>query len=240
MNSSYMTKAISDFFSPKMLALAILPLLIGIFVWGALFIEIGGWLYDLVSAPLLGLVEGDESGFLKSVINVLVSIFVYLLIFVFFLLSVVITNALVASFYAPIIAGYVQKKHYNNIAIEGFGSIGDLVGFFVKTLGLFLLLLIIAIPLYFIPVVGFLVPALIFFWFFKKNMVFDVGSTILNKEEYQAITYDARNAINGVSIVAYLSGYIPIFNFFAAIFQVLAYTHLFFDLKRKRITGVQN
>ncbi|MFW6308279.1 MAG: EI24 domain-containing protein, partial [Campylobacterales bacterium] len=149
-----------------------------------------------------------------------------------FLIAVIATNAIVAGFYAPFVISYLHKKYYSDIEVEGFGSLVDVSVYFVKTLGLFLFLLLLAIPLYFIPVVGFLVPILIFFWFYKKNIVFDVGSTMLNKSEYKEFLYLHRNKINIVSFVTYLIGYIPIINLFAAVPQLLAVAHLFFSLKR--------
>jgi len=238
MKDLIISKSLRDFLTFKMVGLAVLPLIVGIFFWGFVFLEAGSWLYNSLSAPLEGFFEGSEAGFLLTVINFFIAAFVYLLIFVLYLLSVIITNAFIAGFYSPLIATMIQKKHYPNIMIEGFGGVMDFVGFFAKTLGVFLMLLIIAIPLYFIPVVGFLTPMLIFFWFFKKNMVFDMGSTILSKNEYDEIVYKDKNKINTISLVAYLSSYIPIFNYFAGVFQLIVYAHLFFILKKDRALRV--
>jgi len=238
MNDLSVSKALKDALDPKMIALGVLPLLIGIFFWGTLFLSFGESLYEALALPMEGYFSGVEGSFLRSILNFFVGAFVYLFIFVLFLLAVVITNALLASFYAPLVAIFLQKKHYPNVMIEGFGGVWDSVLFFMKTLSIFLLLLLAAIPFYFIPLVGFLVPIVIFFWFFRKNMIFDVGSTVLSKEEYEDITVTFKGRINMTCLVAYSSGYIPVLNFFAGVFQLLLLTHLFFTLKKERAMRV--
>jgi hypothetical protein len=215
-----------------MISLSILPVFIAIFIWGSLFIALGGYMYELFYTPLEGYLSTEEQGFLLQALEVLVSIFIYLLIFVFFLIAVIATNAIVAGFYAPFVISYLHKKYYSDVEISGFGSLTEITIYFVKTLGLFLFLLLLAIPLYFIPMVGFLVPILIFFWFYKKNIIFDVGTTMLSQSEYKELTYHHRHRINVVSFATYLVGYVPVVNLFAAILQLLAISHMFFHLKR--------
>lgn len=238
MNDLLLLKALKDTLDPRMIALSVLPLLIGILFWGVLFLSFGESLYNALALPIEGYFSGVEGGFFGSVLNFFIGVLVYLFIFALFLLAVVITNALLATFYAPLVAKFLQKKYYPNVMIEGFGGIWDSVLFFLKTIFLFLLLLLLMTPFYFIPLVGFLVPIVIFFWFFRKNIIFDVGSTLLSKEEYEDITSTFKGRINMNCLVAYLIGYIPVVNFFAGVFQLLLLTHLFFLLKKERAMRV--
>lgn len=226
-------KSWEDFFSFKMITLNILPIIIGVGFWGfTLFYfggEILGWLQHFLPKSWQDLLENP--GILASIGGFFIKLFLYLLLGFFVIILTIIGNIFISIFYTPIVIGYLRKKYYHQIDLDCFGNIKTSIFYFLKSLGWFILFVIILIPLFFIPLVGVLAVLIPHFFFFKNTMFFDVGSSIFDEYEYRSFISSNKIKIYQVSLIAYIFSLIPFFNFFATLLQTIIIAR--FLLERK-------
>lgn len=226
-------KSWEDFFSFKMIALNLLPIIIGLGFWSfTLFYfggEILGWLQHFLPTSWQDLLKNP--GLLASIGGFFIKLFIYLLLGFFVIILTIIGNIFISIFYTPIVVGYLQKKYYHQIHLHSFGNIKTSIFYFLKSLGWLIFFVIILIPLFFIPVIGVFAVLLPHFFFFKNTMFFDVGSSIFDEYEYRSFLSSNKIKIYQVSMIAYIFSLIPFFNFFATLLQTIIIAR--FLLERK-------
>lgn len=226
-------KSWEDFFSFKMIALNLLPIIIGLGFWGfTLFYfggEILGWLQYFLPTSWQELLKNP--GILASIGGFFIKLFLYLLLGFFVIILTIIGNIFISIFYTPIVIGYLRKKYYHQIDLDCFGNIKTSIFYFFKSLGWFILFVIVLSPLYFIPLVGVFAVLIPHFFFFKNTMFFDVGSSIFDESEYRSFISSNKIKIYQVSLIAYIFSLIPFFNFFATLLQTIIISR--FLLERK-------
>lgn len=226
-------KSWEDFFSFKMITLNLLPIIIGVGFWGfTLFYfggEILGWLQHFLPTSWQDLLKNP--GILASIGGFFIKLFLYLLLGFFVIILTIIGNIFISIFYTPIVIGYLRKKYYHQIDLDCFGNIKTSIFYFLKSLGWFVLFVIILIPLFFIPLVGVFSVLIPHFFFFKNTMFFDVGSSIFDEYEYRSFISSNKIKIYQVSLIAYIFSLIPFFNFFATLLQTIIIAR--FLLERK-------
>lgn len=226
-------KSWEDFFSFKMITLNLLPIVIGLGFWGFVLFyfggEILGWLQHLLPTSWQDLLKNP--GILASIGGFFIKLFLYLLLGFFVIILTIIGNIFISIFYTPIVIGYLQKKYYHQIDLDCFGNIKTSIFYFLKSLGWFILFVIILSPLFFIPFVGVFAVLIPHFFFFKNTMLFDVGSSIFDESEYRSFISSNKIKIYQVSLIAYIFSLIPFFNFFATLLQTIIIAR--FLLERK-------
>lgn len=226
-------KSWEDFFSFKMIALNLLPIIIGVGFWSfALFYfggEILGWLQHFLPASWQDLLENP--GVLASIGGFFIKLFLYLLLGFFVIILTIIGNIFISIFYTPIVIGYLRKKYYHQINLYSFGNIKTSIFYFLKSLSWFILFVIILSPLFFIPLVGVFAVLIPHFFFFKNTMFFDVGSSIFNEHEYHSFISSNKIKIYQVSFIAYIFSLIPFFNFFATLLQTIIIARFLLETK---------
>jgi hypothetical protein len=98
-----------------------------------------------------------------------------------------------------------------------------------------MLLLIILIPLYFIPVLNIFILNIPFYYFFYKLLNFDITSTLMTKQEEAIIRVQTGNAFHLKTIVLYLISMIPFIVLFSTVFYVIYLGHGYMmELKKLR------
>jgi len=253
--------SIKDFFTAEILKLALFPLLITLFVMYVLFFIAADFGLDQFSQAQLhiehsatqlapdGTVHTETrsedyvgSGILTwllqfSATSWIVSFLVYTVGTLIVMQLSVIIALFIIGFLTPWIVPIIQRRHYSDISIKGFGTIGEVSWHFIKTFFITLGLFILLMPLYFIPLIGILAFNIPFYYLFHKLLNFDVGSTICSKEEYFKIMYHKGNAIRVRTLLMYLLSLVPYVAIFSVVFFVVYLSHIYFSALKELQTS---
>ncbi len=142
--------------------------------------------------------------------------------------------ALTANSIDFIISG-MRKEYYSEVPLNGFhkGFRGMflLLGRSLKYLAGYLLLL----PLFLIPLLGFLVSFLYTAYVLDKTLLYEAAGKVLNKEEFKNLLSERKKERIFLSFLGSLLNYIPLGFFFAPLFQAIIYLHFVFLWKENRI-----
>ncbi|PAF42297.1 EI24 domain-containing protein [Helicobacter sp. 11S03491-1] len=230
---SILKKSWEDFFSFKMIALNLLPILIGVMLWGVILFyfheTIFGWLEHLLPLSWQNLLQNQ--GFFAQIGNFFIKLFLYILLIFFIIILTLIGNIFISIFYTPLVVTYLHKKYYLDTQLHSFGGISSSITHFSKSFARFILFTLILVPLYFIPLIGIFAILIPHFFFFKSTMIFDIGSSIFAKSDYQSVLSNHKSKLYQITIIAYVFSLIPIFNLFATLLQTILIAHYLFKIK---------
>lgn len=218
-------QSLSDYLSPKILFLTLLPSILGLIFWVTLLYMYGKVMEDWMLSLFPQWLISDRSG---GILDFSLS-FMILFFFCIILLSLILLgNILAMPFYAPLLISHLHTKKFSHIPKQSFASLFKCVGYSLKLISLFCLFLILCLPLYFIPVVGSFVLFMIGFIFFQKAMFFDIASSMMSKKQFTSITKSEKRQNYTITFVAYILGFIPLVNFFIMPLQILILTRYLF------------
>lgn len=223
-------KSIKDFLSPYMLKLTFLPIVCLFVFWAVIFYYFS---YDLF-VYLFSFVDVSFTSswltWLEYVLDWLSKVAIFLLLFVLFFVFILFSNLIVCSFLAPLVVKHTKDKHYGSIELledSNLVSIFSLLKIYV----LYLFVLLVCIPIYFIPVLGACVLLFINYWFFTKCVVFDVGSIIVGVSNLKQIESNNKRDIRILGGLLYGASLIPFLNFVVPFFSLIVFSHLIFTKK---------
>lgn len=194
MRKSTQIYAYRDTFSPKVIMLSLFSLLLSVLiVIGILYV-----LYDKTSISeifqsfsntidkLFTEFFNNNSAFSftrkYSIRAYVMRILMYIITIVPLYFVLVFLYGFIISFFIPIFTRDIQKKYYPNINLKSINILYTPI-FYIRTIIITILLLLLLIPAYFIPVVNLLI-FLPLYYFFHKTLIFDVSGTILTHKEY--------------------------------------------------------
>jgi len=170
-----------------------------------------------------------------------VSFFVYAIGTYFVLYMSIFMAVLVIGFLTPYILRELQKMHYKDVALMGFGSVTESLWMTFKWAMIMIGMFILFIPLYFIPVVNFIAINLPLYYFFHKMINYDVASTIATKQEYAIIKAEKTNELRLKTLILYLFSLIPSVIFFVTVLFVIYIGHTYFQavkqLRQKKVSA---
>ena len=154
----------------------------------------------------------------------------FLLAMLMFVLAMV-TAIVVIGFLTPAIMKELHKRHYSTLTLESHGTI--LGGMFhsLKYVMITFLLLIVLIPLYFIPFVNIVAINLPFYYLFHKFYLMDVGGAAMSKEEFKKMMFFQGNQVRINTFLLYLLSMVPFAVLFTPVFNVLVLGHTVFQNK---------
>ena len=232
-------KSISDFFSPKLLVISIVPFLISFALFLYLYLGVGG---DAIGAFKQSIENGvvpflDPSAhpILTYILTIgvfkwLFSIFFYLVgALAVILLSVVVAVAIVG-FFTPYIVKVIREKHYPNFVIQNENfTMGVTIWHFVKVFLIFALLFLLALPFLFIPGINFFALNIPFYYLFHNFLVLDVGSAIDSKEEFKKVTKKHKLLFRSTTLSLYGFSLIPLVSMIFQVLFVIILAHQFFS-----------
>jgi len=257
--------SIKDFFTKEILKLAIFPFVITMVVMYSLFFIAADFGLDQLSQTQIQIQQSETtvnpdgtshteelnqlfSGssimtfLLKySFTSWLISFLIYTVgSFIVMYLSVAI-GLFVIGFLTPWILPIIRDRYYPDIKIEGFGTIAEVIWFFVKTLLIMIALLFLLIPFYFIPLLNLVAINLPFYYFFHRLLNFDVGSTICKKEDYKKIMFYKGNSIRFKTFLMFLVTMIPFVAIFAMVYFVVYLGHVYFyELRQMQLKAIDS
>jgi len=257
--------SIKDFFTAPMLKISFLPFIISALVLYVLFFSATSSTLDSLEHSQIHLEEQHTSivnGITQSEKNVtdiqnptsstilhflmthaatswLVSFFVYTIGSIFTLLFSVMLALIIIGFLTPKILSIIQKNHYPDVQMHGFGGVVENILYLIKTILVMLLLLFFLTPLYFIPLINIVAFNLPFYYFFHKMLNHDVGSTICTQEQFALINFKAKSRIRMVTFTLFLLTLVPFVGLFGSAFLVIYLGHHYFQLLEQNAQEVQ-
>ena len=193
---------------PKVIALSLLPLLLmaglalglGYFFWeGALDAVRATFDSWALLATLIGWLAGIGLGNLKSVLAPLVVVFLSTPVIV------VLSLLLVAACMTPAMLKLVATRRFPGLERKRGGSfLGSLFGALWATVAA-LILLVVSIPLWFVPPLVLVLPPLIWGWLTYRVMTYDVLAEHASGEERRELVRRHRGTFLGMGV---LTGYL--------------------------------
>ena len=241
-----LSRSLKDFLTPKMLKIALVPLIVTMILIYSLFFAAA----DFGITALQQAAEASQNGQEVIIDENAPFYFVwatYLIVFLFkysftswiaaFLLytigSIIVLQAsviltlVVIGFLTPMILGVVHKRHYSHLTLHGHGSLLSPLWVLFKSSLMMIFLFILLIPVYFIPLLNIIAFALPLYYFFHKLLNHDVASTLLSEEEYKKIYKKEANAFRGRTLFLYLVSMIPFITLFTAVFYIIYLGHAY-------------
>lgn len=241
-----LSRSLKDFLTPKMLKIALVPLIVTMILIYSLFFAAA----DFGITALQQAAEASQNGQEVIIDENAPFYFVwatYLIVFLFkysftswiaaFLLytigSIIVLQAsviltlVVIGFLTPMILGVVHKRHYSHLTLHGHGSLLSPLWVLFKSSLMMIFLFILLIPVYFIPLLNIIAFALPLYYFFHKLLNHDVASTLLSDEEYKKIYKKEANAFRGRTLFLYLVSMIPFITLFTAVFYIIYLGHAY-------------
>ena len=206
-------KSIKDILSPSVFGF-ILKVSLGAFVLMAfLFWLFWGSFSRLVAAavahiPFVGSFSLFQNG----------SSFLAALLIAYGLISVVIS--LLTSLYSPKLLLKLAKKEYGIIGKDN-ARVTKSIYYNLKSGVVFLILLVLLLPLVFVPIVGQIVMTALWALLLKNPTLYDVSSLFDKTKK----GYFGDKSIWIIAVAASLFNYIPILNLFAPLFAQIMFMH---------------
>jgi len=246
--SKILTLSINDFFTKDILKISILPFVITLVFVYMLFLNIatiGLEQFDeiVIEEHRTALqIEEKENDIVNSIISFIfkstavawvVNFLVYTIgTFAVVYLSLFI-SLIVIGFLTPFILSKIRDKHYPMIEFRGNISILSTIWTIVKTFFIMLLLFIVLIPFYFIPFINVLAINLPFYYLFHKLLNFDVGTTILEKNDLKYFKYHKASKLRLRTMLLYFLSLIPFVALFLPVFYIVYLGHGYFTTIQK-------
>ena len=229
-----------DFFTAKFIVLSILPLCLSIFSLAWLTIWGGSEIFDLLSDSA----KNENFAFLEpnsvlsfiaikilsfSATKWIVSILFYILsTFLTIIVSIVIA-LVVAGFLTPVVTKEINKRHYNYVLKSEVSTARVLKVMMIEIMK-FLGILLVCLPLLFVPFVNFFIINVPFFYIYYKLLLIDIGSNALDSDKFELALLEG----GGIKFVAftflfYLISLVPLVGLFFQLYFVIVLSHLFYQ-----------
>ncbi|MDR1615042.1 MAG: EI24 domain-containing protein [Campylobacteraceae bacterium] len=233
------SKSISDFFSKKFLTLSFAPLFVVLVLSLLVLFLSGGEVLRILQIALLddGKLISDFPLIAKilsfAAVHYVITILFYLFgVFLAAVLSVVI-GILILGFLTPTVVKTVHKRYYSEYKLQATGTLKTF-SVTLLTLLKFVLLLILAIPFMFIPILNIVAFNVPFFYLFYKLLTFDVISNIIDEKSAEELLKPVKFNILLLSFLFYMLALIPLVGLFLYLFFALYLTHYIFTLLIKK------
>lgn len=238
-------KTVADLKSPKILIRLFIPFAIGLVLLSLLGYGLFGWLLTsgmvTDNAVIQNLnewqVEAESTiGAIPLIGELLLWFFGLVFTVIAGLIGVILGSYLVLLF-AMIITGFmtdslvkaVHDLHYPHTDYQGHGS---MAGMLWKMAGFgmgMVLVLLLTIPLLFIPLINVIWFWLIGFLFFRYALVLDVGQVILPEPLFKKLSPLSHWTPTVALAVLFSLSVLPFISFFVPVFGVIALAHYYFD-----------
>ncbi len=241
------SKSVKDFLTPKMLRIALIPLIIAMLLLYILFFTAADFgitaLQEIAQASQNGdeiVIDEDAPFYFLWATYIIIFLFKYSFtsyiagFLLYTIGTIVVLNAsviltiIIIGFLTPLILKKVHKRHYSHLKLHGYGTLLSPLWVLLKSSMMMILLFILFIPLYFVPLINVIAFSLPLYYFFHKLLNYDVSSTILSKEEYKLIYKEEANTVRFRTLFLYFVSMIPFITLFTAVFYIIYLGHGYF------------
>jgi hypothetical protein len=227
-------RALADLLTPRFLLLSLLPLVVvlplalvalasisggvaDLFQGGA---AQGNWLADWVATwPLVGGVAGV--GWVRGLLGLVGAVAGWLLA----LLGALFLAVAVVGLLTPAIVGEVRRRHYPGRAPGGAGSLAAYLGFLLRTLLAFAGLLLLMLPLLFVPGLNLVAINLPFFYWFHRLLTWDVLEVAGPPSPRERAAGATRAGLLARTLLLYPLSLVPLLGLLLQVFFVLVLAH---------------
>jgi len=253
MQNNVWTISVKDFFTKKMLQLALIPFIGTVIVMYVLFFGAAGAGLDALQQSTLqiekqqqverdGVVEQQhevttvEGG--SAILRFLMehTVTSWLVSFIVFTVGGIITfifamfiALIIIGFLTPFIVKEIHRRHYSHLPLDHYGSIlGILLATTKHVLIMFLLFLVLT-PLYFIPLLNLVAINIPFYYLFHKLYLLDVASETTTKERFKLIMAFHGGTVRMTTFTLYIISLIPFAAYVTPVFNVIVLAHTMFQ-----------
>jgi len=240
-------KSLKDFFTPAILKIAIIPLIVTLFIMIIIFMGIADYSLSSLDQVIIQVQNGEEFSVDSNApfyyiwaVNTLTfllqySITAWLAGFLLFTLGTffilffsIFTTLIIIGFLTPNIIEVLRKRHYPNLQLQGHGSLISPLFVAIKTFIVMMLLFILLIPFYFIPLVNIIAFNLPIYYLFHKLLNYDVTSTMLSSSEYKEIYRSKKNLFRLRTLLLYFISMVPFITLFSTVFYIVYLSNGYF------------
>lgn len=220
--------ASKDLFRFKVLWIILWPTLAAVVLWlfvGAIFWStFSAWLAEgLLIMGIDDWIAGMQTEWIATTIQV----GLYL---VLFLLLVVITTLIITAIFSmPALIHIVASRYYPGLKYEYGGSVVGSIANAMIALGVFIVIWIISVPLWFIGI-GVFVPFVAAAYLNQQLFRYDALSEHASRQELKILLNTDRTLLWGLGLLTGSLQFIPFINLFAPVLSALAFIH--FELAR--------
>jgi len=230
-----LSRAVADLLTPRFLALSLLPVMVVVPLLALMLTSLGGsvsdlwhgggtadggWLADLFAAlPLVGGLA--RLGWFATLLGIVGQVAGWLL----GLLAALFLAVAFVGLLTPWIVAEVRRRHYPGVELRGSGGVAEFARFLLRTFVVFLGLLLLALPLMFIPGLNVLAINLPFFYWFHRLLSWDVAASIAGEAQAQTVLGSVRHGVMLRTLVLYPLSLVPLLGLCLQVLFVLVLTH---------------
>ena len=205
-------RALRAGFSPRMMVLSLVPLLLSLLVWGGLLWAFGPALFDWLDALFREYGWFQTSGSWLSTLGLgMLKVVVVPLMAILLLLPLMIASALLfmGVFAMPAIEKYVSRRQFPKLEQKEGGSFAGSIWMNITSVLVFALLWVCTIPLYAVPPLAVAVQAALWGWVSSRVMSYDALAAHASTDERRAIMHRYRWPLLGIGMVSGVLGALP-------------------------------
>lgn len=230
---SIFERSLKDYISPKFLSLSFATLIIPLLILGSLLVIGGGEIFDALSAGAtsgdFSFIDASEHPFLVAllrfgVVKWIIATLFYTVGGLFAVLLSLVIAMIVLGFLTPMVVSTLHKKHYQEIGLLHPMKSTTVFRMMGMTFLKFFVLFIVCLPFLFIPYI-INIP---FFYLFYKLMIIDVGSNIMDYENFKAFEKKWFSKLILLSAAFFFLSLIPVIGIFLQLFFATYFAHFFF------------
>ena len=249
MNGNIWTVSLKDFFTKKMLQLALVPFIGTILVMYVLFFGAAGAGLDALEQSTLqveqqhyssqnGVVQQEQntttvegtSAILRflmehTVTSWLVSFIVFTVGGIATFILAMFVALIIIGFMTPFIVREIHRRHYSHLPLGHQGSILGILLATTKHVVIMILLFLVLVPFYFVPVLNIVAFNLPFYYLFHKLYLLDVASETTTKERFKLIMAFHGGTVRMTTLTLYAISLIPFAAYFTPVFNVIVLAH---------------
>ncbi len=222
---SALIEAFWALFHPRMLALAVWPVLASTAVWlGAAVYFWGSWLARLTSllqsATLARWVGDRVSGAVSHYLVVLI------LIFLLFLAVYLTTLLITAIFSMPAIVNHIAEKDYPDLERWKDGNLLDSLSNTAISFAIYCIAWVLILPFWLFAPLAIVLSVILMAWLNQRLFRHDALTEHASKDEIAQVIKSAAGKLYLLGIIAGLLQLLPVINLLSPVFVGLAFTHL--------------
>lgn len=229
---NYVKLAFMDFFSWKtfrnILTFSILFFSLFVLVFfGPVFDgeSLFGIMVDSSAEVILNYFSFFNGDFIKGTISVLSFVLVFGVISLLTSMLLILLIPIAAEDFSNV----VHKRHYSNKTIDGFDvPFSKNVSSSLKA-GIYSFF---ASPFLMIPFLGVVISGYPLFKETTNTFISDTGSKIVNEDEFNQILNNNKGTLFLLKLIAFGISVIPFINIIGSVFNVMMFSHFFFDKKK--------
>lgn len=221
-------------FQGRMLGLVLWPLVGSLLVWTVLLILF--WSQGMAALREITEYQPVDAFLNEWGISWIVSGLTLVVIFLFLPTLVAATAIFITSVFAmPIMVEHIARAEYSELARGRFGSTWGSVANSLGALLVYLVLWVIALPLWLIVPFAFLIPIALAGYLNDRVFRYDALAEHATAEEYREILRRHGSPLFGLGVVAALIQLIPIVNLISPVYSGLGFIHFALrELRRLR------